>query len=146
LFEYLSRLISREDEKRLTEAIRQAEAGTSGEIRLHIAAHCSEQVLEDAAETFHALGMHKTALRNGVLIFVSLKDHRFAIIGDTGIHEHTGNDFWNEVRDAMQTLFRKGDNIAAMETGIRMAGEKLAMFFPDEDIDTNELSDEISFG
>jgi len=146
LFEFLQRLISHEDEKRLTEAIRVAETGTSGEIRLHITAHCSEAVLDDAAEVFRSLNMHQTVLRNGVLIFVSLKDHRFAIIGDAGIHAKTGDDFWSEVRDAMQTLFRKGDVVAAMETGIQMAGEKLSLYFPLTGANSNELSDDISFG
>ena len=58
-------------------AIRQAEKDTSGEIRIHFENHCRKNVLDRAAQVFADLKMHKTALRNGVLIYVALEDKQY---------------------------------------------------------------------
>ena len=81
----------------IVSAINNAEKITSGEIRVHIQSKCKEDVLSEAKKVFHRLKMHKTKERNGVLIFIALKSKRFAILGDSGIHEKVENDFWNEV-------------------------------------------------
>ena len=68
-------------------AIKQAEKDTSGEIRVHIENHSKIDVLDRAADVFARLNMHKTAQRNGVLIYVALLDHKSAILGDAGIND-----------------------------------------------------------
>ena len=55
-------------------AIKQAEKDTSGEIRVHIENRSKIDVLDRAADVFAHLNMHKTAQRNGVLIYVALLD------------------------------------------------------------------------
>ena len=62
----------------MTAAIQQAEKNTSGEIRIHIENHTSMDVLDRAAQVFAELKMHKTLLRNGILIYIALQDHRLA--------------------------------------------------------------------
>jgi uncharacterized membrane protein len=131
------------DRKRITAAIRQAEEGTSGEIRVHIERWSIRPVLESAKKAFTRLGMHKTRERNGVLIFVSL-NRQFAIVGDESIHRKVGDDFWNGTRDAMSARFKDDDVTAGIEEGIRSAGEKLKVYFPKREDDTNELSDNVT--
>ena len=75
-------------------AIRQAEKDTSGEIRIHFENHCRKNVLDRAAQVFADLKMHKTALRNGVLIYVALEDKQLAILGDAGINAKVPDHFW----------------------------------------------------
>ena len=79
-------------------AIRQAEKDTSGEIRIHFENHCRKNVLDRAAQVFADLKMHKTALRNGVLIYVALEDKQLAILGDAGINAKVPDHFLYEYR------------------------------------------------
>ena len=55
----------------VVDAVRLAEKGTSGEIRIHIDGDCPSTALERAEEVFGKLGMHRTKLRNGVLIYLA---------------------------------------------------------------------------
>jgi uncharacterized membrane protein len=90
--------------------------------------------------------MQETKLRNGVLVYVALDDRQFAIIGDQGIHEKVGYDFWDQEKDEMSTYFKQGDIIGGIVYFINQIGEKLQEFFPYQKGDVNELSDEISVG
>lgn len=134
------------DEERLVAAIRAAEMRCSGEIRVHVVAKCREEPAEAAARVFEQLGMRETSLRNGVLIYVAWKSHRFAVIGDVGIHEKVSGSFWLSVHDAMKDLFASGDLTRGIEAGIAMVAEKLALHFPRLENDQNELDDSISYG
>ena len=89
--------------------------------------------------------MHRTAERNGVLIYLATEDHKFTILGDRGIDQAVPDGFWNEIRDEMQHAhFRLGGVGQGLSQGILMAGEQLAQFFPHSANDINELDDEIS--
>jgi uncharacterized membrane protein len=127
-------------------AIHTAEFNTSGEIRVHIEKHCREDVLDRAAYIFEKLEMHKTELRNGVLFYLAIEDHRFAILGDAGINQKVPDDFWDKIKEEMAASFREGHFTKGLTTGILKAGEKLKQHFPYQKDDVNELSDEISFG
>jgi uncharacterized membrane protein len=90
--------------------------------------------------------MHETALRNGVLIYLSTDDRKFAIIGDAGINAVVPPGFWNDVKELMVSYFKKGDLVGGFVLGIEQVGQKLKEFFPYMKDDSNELSDEISYG
>src|SRR5688572_310268 len=88
-------------------SIAAAELHTSGEIRVHIENSAGKDALARAKKIFDGLGMHKTAERNGVLFYLAVKDHAFAIYADKGIYERVPHNFWDEVRDAMLDDFSK---------------------------------------
>lgn len=134
-----------DDQLRIKRAIEKAEAATSGEIRICIEKTCSEDVLDRAANYFTSLDMKKTVLRNGVLIYLSTADRKFAIIGDAGINAVVPANFWDSTKDAMLELFKAGDLTGGIVAGIQLAGEQLKTFFPINDSDKNELSDDIAF-
>lgn len=90
--------------------------------------------------------MANTALRNGVLIYLAITDHRFAIIGDKGINEKVSDHFWADTRDIMQKKFKEQKFTEGLVEGILKAGEQLKTYFPYSKNDTNELNDQISFG
>ena len=71
----------------VVEAVRLAEKGTSGEIRIHIDGKCKGSPVTKAEQIFTALGMDRTQLRNGVLIYLACESKVFAIVGDRGIDE-----------------------------------------------------------
>ncbi len=142
----ISNLFTKEQKTQITDAIKQAEDKTSGEIRVHIESKCKGDVLDRAADIFAQLKMHKTELRNGVLFYLSVGDHKFAIIGDAGINAKTPENFWDSIKEKMLTDFKSGDIAHGLAEGIKMAGEQLKVHFPIQADDINELSDEISFG
>jgi uncharacterized membrane protein len=134
------------DQENIICAIKEAEMLTSGEIRLHIENYCSIDVLDRAAAVFADLSMHKTDQRNGVLFYIAVKDHKFAVLGDVGINRQVDECFWTDVKEHIFTYFWQNKYAEGLAAGIQMAGEKLAVFFPYQADDVNELSDEISFG
>ena len=137
--------LSEKEQQDITAAIEEAENATSGEIRLCIERKCPEDVLDRAANYFDKLGMYETALRNGVLIYVATDDHKFAIIGDSGINKVVPLNFWDSTKEAMRAQFKANRLAEGIITGIRMAGDQLKHHFPFHDDDKNELSNEISF-
>lgn len=126
-------------------AIKEAELNTSGEIRVHLEDKAKPNEIERAKKVFEELGMTNTELRNGVLIYVAVKDHKFAILGDKGINEKVPEHFWEDVRDIMQSNFREGKFTEGLCEGIMRAGEQLKTFFPYQKDDVNELDDDISY-
>ena len=136
-----------EQKARIKAAIQTAERNTSGEIRVHLENHCkTENVLDRAAQVFAQLKMHETKARNGVLIYMAIKDHQFGIIGDGGINAKVESDFWDVTKDKMVKHFKEGRFTEGLVEGILCAGERLKEFFPHQNDDRNELSDDISFG
>lgn len=135
------------EQQRILDAVASAELNTSGEVRVHIESKCKERnVLDRASQVFAHLDMHKTAERNGVLIYVAMDDHKFAILGDAGINQKVSDDFWDSTAGKMTARFKERQILEGIVTGIHDAGEQLAKYFPYKDDDINELSDEISFG
>jgi uncharacterized membrane protein len=134
-----------EQQETIVRAIAEAEHSTSGEIRVHVETSCKVNVLDEAAWLFKKVGMHKTADRNGVLIYLALKERSFAIIGDSGINAVVPAGFWDAVRDHMQQRFSEGLFSEGLAEGVKMAGEKLREHFPRSKDDVNELTDAISF-
>ncbi len=137
---------SKEEQERIVSAIKKAELNTSGEIRVHIESSCKEDVYNKAIEIFYRLGMDKTELDNGVLIFLSINDKKMAIIGGKGIDEVVSDDFWESTKNKMIEFFKKEEYSKGLIAGIIEAGIQLKKYFPYQDDDINELSDEISFG
>lgn len=140
-----SQFFTQEQQQAITNAVKEAELNTSGEIRVHIESTCNEDVLDRAAYTFEKLAMHKTELRNGVLFYLSINDKKFAIIGDAGINAATPDNFWEEIKETVINHFKKNEFDLGLSTGIKMAGQALKEHFPYQQDDVNELSDEISF-
>jgi uncharacterized membrane protein len=136
--------LDKADEKRIVDAIKAAEKNTSGEIRVHIEENSDKQPLDRALEVFEKHGMHNTELRNGVLFYVCKKSHRFAVLGDEGIDTKVPDDFWESTKNKVIENFVKGQFAQGLALGIDEAGIQLAKFFPYQDGDQNELSDEIS--
>ncbi len=137
---------TKEEGNRIIAAIRAAELNTSGEIRVHIEAKCKGDIMKQAQKTFRKLGMKKTVARNGVLFFIAPERRSFAIIGDEGIDAVVPANFWDDVKNRLQTNFRTAKFEQGITEGIQLVGEKLKAHFPYQDDDANELPDEISYG
>lgn len=142
-----SDFFSKEEHQAILDAIKQAERKTSGEIRVHLEDRCDMLPEDRATYIFDKLEMYQTVDRNGVLFYLAVLDKRFAVIGDAGIHERVGPDFWNALRDELQADFKKGNFKEGIISSILKMSERLAHYFPyDRAGDVNELPDEISKG
>ncbi len=138
-------ILNREEDQRVVEAIRQAERNTSGEIKVHIENRCKGNVEQRSLFIFDKLKLNETQLRNGVLIYLAIKDHKFAILGDKGINDVVEDNFWNDVKDLMLNQFKEGHFAEGLEQGIMRCGEKLKAYFPYQSDDINEIPDDISY-
>jgi uncharacterized membrane protein len=131
---------SHPEQQAILEAIRLAEQKTSGEIRIF-------DPLDRAAEIFWGLKMDMTKDRNGVLVYVAMRDHQYAVLADQGIHEKVGQEFWNREVELMAAHFRKAAPADAILSVVKDVGIALHKHFPyDRDTDKNELPDDIVFG
>jgi putative membrane protein len=98
-----------------------------------------DRVHEMALKQFLARGVHLTADRTGVLIFVSLKDRMTEIVADEGIYAKVSPDVWAEADAALLSGIRRGDVIAGFEAAIAVVGGVLAEHFPPRDDNPDEL-------
>ena len=132
----------------MVNAVREAEQQTSGEIRVFVESHCKYvDPLDRAADIFWLLKMEKTAARNGVLIYIAIKDRQMALLGDKGIHEKVGEAFWNKTVNTIRSQFTKESYADAITKMITDVGQALKYHFPyNRETDVNELPDDIVFG
>lgn len=114
----------------LVSAIREAEQKTTGQIRVLISHKSVTDPVVAAQKEFVRLGMAKSTEQNGVLIFVSPRSHKFAVIGDEGVHAKCGDEFWQELAKTMTEFFRKSEFTEGVIHGVRKAGDLLAKHFP----------------
>ena len=129
-------------------AIQAAEKTTSGEIRVHVESRTKKgDALTRATEIFHKEKMHETKERNGVLVYVAVKDRKLAIYADQGIYDKVGVEFWYQQVQEMTGHFKQANYVDGMVGVIDAVGHALKDHFPyDRVTDENELSDEIMMG
>ncbi|MFM8373665.1 MAG: TPM domain-containing protein [Bacteroidota bacterium] len=141
-------LFNQDEEARIANAIRAAERGTSGEIRLYVEDYCQrDHPAERAQELFQLFGMYNTQNRNAVLIYLAEKSRQFALWGDAGIHEKVGNQFWEEEKKLLREYLQRDEAAEGVSKVILLVGDRLRQYFPnDEKTDINELPDEIIYG
>ncbi len=146
--------LTSEEETAIIEAIRTAEKNTSGEIRVHLepSSMSTEEpnehidAFDRALEVFDMLNMENTKQRNGVLIYVAVDDRTLVIMGDKGINDIVGQNFWESTKDIIINHFKNGEMKKGLVEGILKAGEQLKAHFPYTSDDKNELPDDISVG
>lgn len=136
------------EREEICQAITEAEKKTSGEIRVFIEGHCPHgNPLNRAQEVFAQLNMEKTEARNGVLVYLAMKDHRIAVFGDEGIHSRVGQEWWQQEVNTAIARFREHQFVPGLVNMIHDIGDALRTHFPfDEKGDRNELPNDIVLG
>lgn len=140
--------LSHDEMQQVVQAIRASEQKTSGEIRVYIESHCRfVDPMDRAAEIFFGLRMDQTEDRNGVLVYIAMKDRQLAILGDEGIHKQVGKEFWEKEVGQMLSEFYADHYATGIAKVVTEIGEALHQHFPfDGKTDKNELPDDIVFG
>jgi len=141
----LADFIPSDGQRRIADAITAAERHTSGEICVHVTPRCRGEVIRRAIMTFNRLHLYTTQRRNAVLIFVAYQDHKFAILGDTGINDVVPAGFWNGEVAVLGEYLKAGRPVDGLCEIIAHMGERLSQYFPADREDNNELSNEVSY-
>lgn len=148
---WLTQRLTADDLDAIAASVTNAEAGTSAEIRVHLEPNVPRarfrqalDPLDRAREIFASLGMEQTRDRNGVLVYIALDDHKFAIFGDEGIHARVVGGYWQAVADLMRERLRRGATREAIVTAVEELGRALASHFPRRPDDVDELSNRVS--
>ncbi|WP_153797297.1 TPM domain-containing protein [Foetidibacter luteolus] len=137
-----------QEKEKILAAIKTAEQRTSGEVRVFIESHCRfVNPLDRAYEVFYGLKMQETEKRNGVLVYVAMKDRQLAIFADEGIYGKAGETYWNNEVKTMLKEFGQQHHADGIAQVVLDIGELLNAHFPyDAGTDKNELPDDIVFG
>jgi putative membrane protein len=101
------------------------------------------QVEMRAEVEFYEHEVGKTKGDTGILLFVSLMEHRAVVLSDRSIAEKLDAEVWQELVDLMIAGVKRGDLAAGMIQAIERCGELLAPHFPIADDDRNELRDHL---
>ena len=136
--------ISQIDDARIMAAIAEVEKKSTGEIRVYISHKERHDALAFAKNRFKELGMSKTKQRNGVLLYIVPRTQQFAVLGDTGIHQKCGDEFWKDIIAGMGPLMKEGRFTDALVKAVSEIGAVLEKHFPSTGENRNELSNEIA--
>ncbi|BDI61634.1 TPM domain-containing protein [Qipengyuania nanhaisediminis] len=102
-------------------------------------ARCHEQAIKH----FKVGAERRTHGRTGVLIYLSMREHRAEIVADRPIAEKVAPEVWGEAMGDMLAEIKRGLIAEGMAAGVRDVGFVLAQHFPSGEDDENELPDRL---
>jgi putative membrane protein len=105
-----------------------------------------EEVEEAAIRAFYTSGINRTAGHTGILVYLSLFEHKVRVVADKAINEKVEQAKWQEIVDIITGGFHDKAPGKALSSAIDRCGDILATHFPREEGDINELSDTILIG
>ena len=139
---------SSQDLEALAGAVRTAEEGTAGEVRVEVRQRRAKNertlsIEQIARHEFTALGMTRTRERTGVLLFLLLEDKEFCILADEGIHAKVEEVTWTTIADTLTQHFAQGRFREGLTAAIDAVGAVLRKYVPRRPDDRNELSNNV---
>ena len=99
----------------------------------------TRRVHRRAIELFRATTERRTRTRTGVLIYLSLAEHRAEIVADTAISAKVDDSVWGEAMAAMIVELKAGRPGDGMAAAVAKVGEVLAQHFPHTGTDPDEI-------
>ncbi len=97
------------------------------------------EVKEKAMVSFLELGLHETRDRTGILILISLFEHRVQVLADSGINEQVPEQTWDEIVAMIVAGIKSNDAGTAVCRAVERCGELLASHLPVKNDDSDEL-------
>lgn len=101
------------------------------------------RTLARAVSLFKVGAERRTHGRTGILIYLSMREHRAQIIADEAIASRVSPETWGEAMAAMLVHIRNGRTADGMIAAVEKVGAVLAEHFPRAENDTNELPDRL---
>lgn len=96
-------------------------------------------VQEAAAAAFFSEALHDTREANGILLYISVFEHRVWVLGDRGINDRIDPQTWQEIVDLVSRGIKQDMACSAICKGIERIGTILEKHFPIRADDKNEL-------
>jgi putative membrane protein len=103
----------------------------------------NRRVRRRALELFRVAAEHKTKGRTGVLLYVSLAEHRAEIVADHAIHSQVEPDVWGEAMAALIDEIKAGRPGEGMALAVEKIGAVLARHLPPTHDNPNEIPDRL---
>jgi putative membrane protein len=103
----------------------------------------TRRVRRRALLLFRASTERRTTARTGVLLYLSLAEHRAEIVADESIHSKVAPEVWGAAMAALVAAVRDGRTGDGMAEAVTQIGKVLAEHFPRSPGDTNELPDRL---
>ncbi|HTM95091.1 MAG TPA: hypothetical protein VL100_04630 [Croceibacterium sp.] len=96
-----------------------------------------------AVSLFKVGAERRTRGRTGVLIYLSMREHRAEIVADAAIASRVSPETWGDAMTAMLGEMKRGGCGAGMAAAVAEVGKVLTEHFPRDADDTNELPDRL---
>lgn len=103
----------------------------------------ARRVRRRAILLFRTAAEARTRGRTGVLIYLSLDEHRAEIVADRAINDKVAPEAWGDAMAALIDAIRAGQPGEGLAQAVRQVGAVLAAHFPREQDDINELPDRL---
>ena len=103
----------------------------------------TNRVHERAVRAFRIGTERRTHGRTGVLIYLSMREHRAEIVADEAIATKVDPAVWGDAMEAMLSELKQGQIADGMIATVEQVGHLLAEHFPIAEEDTNELPDRL---
>jgi putative membrane protein len=111
--------------------------------RLASKSRIAEAVNDRCLAAFTEHGLHYTRNHTGILILVSLLEHRVEVLADRGINEKVPPGTWNEIVGILTAGLKSGSACEAFCKAVERCGEILATHFPRQADDRDELPNKL---
>jgi len=102
-----------------------------------------EAVRERAVRAFFEKKLYRTRGETGILIFISILEHKVWILGDRGINQQIDPHSWVALAGELAGKIKGGLAFEGLCAVIEKLGRVLEEHFPQEAEDRNELPDEV---
>ncbi|MFN3387514.1 MAG: TPM domain-containing protein [Allosphingosinicella sp.] len=103
----------------------------------------TRRVRRRAVELFRTGTEHRTAGRTGVLLYLSLAEHRAELVADQAIHSQVTPDVWGDAMDVLVEHVKEGRGGVGMALAVEKIGAVLAQCLPKTLDNPNELPDRL---
>ncbi|HEY0627718.1 MAG TPA: TPM domain-containing protein [Sphingomicrobium sp.] len=103
----------------------------------------TRRVRRRAIMLFKAGAERRTVGRTGILIYLSMDEHRAEIVGDEAITRVITSETWGEAMTALLAEVKQGRPADGIIAAVGIIGAVLAEHFPKSSADTNELPDKL---
>ena len=103
----------------------------------------SKRVRNRAIDLFKVGAESRTAGRTGILIYLSLAEHRAEIVADEAVHKQVSNDMWGAAMADLIGHVREERITDGMVAAVNDVGKILTQYLPRKDDDINELPDRL---
>ena len=102
-----------------------------------------DEVEEAAITNFFQQGLYRTQDGTGVLVFISVLEHKVWVLADHGIDAKLNSGVWDDIVASITKGIKAGETVDAVCQAIQTIGEMLREHFPVQPDDTDELKNVI---